>query len=89
MFKSTTFIENEYLQCLDLRDFVIMYSVEERNDQWKKHRNFQAESAVVHPVILSDSVLNHVLHQKVQEESLPRAMMASLFLVSVNIYLKP
>lgn len=63
-------MQNEYLQCLDLRDFVILYGVEKRNDQWKKLRNCQTESAVVHPLILSDSVLNDVLHKKVQEESL-------------------
>lgn len=89
MFNRTTFVENDSLQRLDLRDFVILYGVEERNDQWKKHRNCQTESAVVHPVILSGSVLNHVLHKKVREESLQLAVMASLFLVSVNIYLKP
>ena len=63
-------MENEYLHYLDLRDIVILYGVEDRNDQWKKYRNCQTESAVVHPVILSDSVLNHVLHKKVPEESL-------------------
>lgn len=63
-------MQNEYLQCLDLKDSVIFYDVEEQNDQWKTHKNCQTESAVVHPVILSNSVLNHVLHKKVQEESL-------------------
>lgn len=63
-------MENEYLHCPDLKDIVILYGVEERNDQWKKYRNCQTESAVVHPVILPDSVLNHVLHKKVPEESM-------------------